>query len=308
MPGIVIAPLVTPYDSGLRVDLESARRLMEIVAGAGVGLFTSGTTGEMPLLAPEEKVGLARLALDVARGRVPVLAGVGGPDPGRVLEEARLLSDVGVDYLVIPPPYYYRPGPGEVEAFYSWLAGSLDARILVYIIPSHVGYTVPIDVLERLAREHSNIAGVKATVEDAVYLSRIILRVKTVRRDFLVFSGLDSMLSYNLLAGGDGGIVAGANLVPLLHQTLVEALSRGDVSTARRLHLELVLLGEVLARARSLQGGIKTILSWMGVIGSRLVRPPLPQEDEGTAEAVVEAWRQSGLERYLPRGSTGGAP
>ncbi len=295
----VIAPLVTPYRSDLSLDVEAARRLYARLAGLGVGLFVAGTTGEMPLLTLQEKEALVSAALDAARGRVPVLAGAGGPDPSRVLWEARSLIDAGADAVVVPPPYYYPLPPSQVEAFYSWLAGLVDGRVILYTIPSHTGVDVPVDVVERLAVEHSNIVGVKATVDSSIYQFTLVSRLKAARADFLVYSGFDHLLPYNLVAGGDGGIVAGANIAPLLHVDLAESIDRGDMAKTRdgiRLFWSLL---RVLSAGRSVPGSIKVVLASEGLIESYAVRPPLPPEDDLSASRVREAWESAGLRGFL---------
>jgi len=293
---VVIAPVVTLYGEDLRVDVEAAQRFFRVLADSGVGIFVSGTTGEMPLLDYDEKVLLLEAALDAARGRVPVLVGVGGPDPSMVLAEARALAALGPDAIVVPTPYYYKPPPFMLESFYDWLAGRVDANIIVYTIPSHTGVEIPLPVLERLAAERSNIIGVKATVDSSLYQFQLVRSLKSVRSSFLVLSGFDHLLPYNLAIGGDGGIVAGANIAPLLHKELAASRGPFDQRLLDSLHSLVILMG----MGASVPGALKTILRELGIAKTNLVRPPLPPETEATERRVVEAWRASGLDAYFP--------
>jgi len=293
---LVVAPTVTLYTEDLRVDVEASRRFFEALAGAGVGIFVAGTTGEMPLLDYDEKILLLQTALDASKGRVPVLVGVGGPDPSMVLAEARAMAGMGPDAIVVPTPYYYKPPPFMLESFYDWLAGRVDADIIVYTIPSHTGVEIPIPVLERLAAERSNIIGVKATVDSSLYQFQLARTLKRVRSDFLVLSGFDHLLPYNLAIGGDGGIVAGANIAPLLHKKIAGSRGPFEQDLLDALH-NLVAL---MSLGASVPGALKTVLRELGIAKTNLVRPPLPPETDATEKLVVEAWRTYRLESYFP--------
>ena len=293
----VVAPMVTPYNQSLEVDYDSAERLARRIAAEGVGVLIAGTTGEMPLLTVSEKASLLRVVAGVA-GWDSLITGVGGPNPFAVLGEAKALSGEGARYLLIPPPYYYSPPQYGIEAFYKWLAGNINSKILVYNIPSHTGTLVSVSTIEKLSSV-DKIVGIKATVDSVSYQASLIRTLKRRTPGFIVYSGSDELLLYNLSSGGDGGITAGANLTPRLHSRLVEAYEKGDYSRAVELHKLLLNIPWILEPARSLQGGIKTILAEEGVIDTCEVRPPLPPEDEESRREVVRRWRESGLESYF---------
>ncbi|MCE4619532.1 MAG: dihydrodipicolinate synthase family protein [Desulfurococcales archaeon] len=293
----VVAPMITPYNQHLEVDYDSAKRLAKRITTKGVGVLLAGTTGEMPLLTVSEKVSLLREVAGVV-GWDSLITGVGGPNPFAVLGEAKTLSGEGARYLLIPPPYYYSPPQYGIEAFYKWLAGNINSGILVYNIPSHTGTLISVSTLEKLSSV-DKIVGVKATVDSVSYQARLIRKLKTRAPGFTVYSGSDELLLFNLSSGGDGGITAGANLTPRLHSRLVEAYEKGDYSRAVELHRLLLDIPWILEPARSLQGGIKTILVEEGVIDTSEVRPPLPPEDEESRREVVRRWRESGLESYF---------
>ncbi len=293
----VVAPMVTPYNQSLEVDYDSAERLARRIAAEGVGVLIAGTTGEMPLLTVSEKASLLRVVAGVA-GWDSLITGVGGPNPFAVLGESKALSGEGARYLLIPPPYYYSPPQYGIEAFYKWIAGNINSKILVYNIPSHTGTLVSVSTIEKLSSV-DKIVGVKATVDSVSYQASLIRTLKRRTPGFIVYSGSDELLLYNLSSGGDGGITAGANLTPRLHSRLVEAYEKGDYSRAVELHKLLLNIPWILEPARSLQGGIKTILAEEGVIDTCEVRPPLPPEDEESRREVVRRWRESGLESYF---------
>ncbi len=297
LPG-VIAPIVTPYTPELEVDVEGVASLSSMLAKEGIGVLVAGTTGEMPLLLMDEKQKLVEAARRSVQGRVPVIAGSGGPNPYGVLVEASLLVGAGADYLLIPPPYYYKPPQYSIEAYYKWLSSNIGKPVLVYNIPSHTGYNISVDTLEEIVNI-DNIVGVKATVESVDYQASLIWRLKSLNSDFLVYSGLGTLLLYNLASGGDGGVIAAANIAPKLYSQLYAAFKEGDYREALKLHKLTIKIPWILSPARSLQGGIKTILVADGILSNDLVRPPLPLEDDESRKRVLERWRESGLRDYL---------
>lgn len=296
--GPVIVPVVTPYDGDLIPDYDAAESLASRFASLGITVFAAGTTGEMPLLMPDEKRRLVESFKKGAAGRVPVLAGSGWPNPYMVLEEARILAGAGADAILVPPPYYYPVPQYSLVGFYQWIARSIEVPVLIYTIPSHTGVEVSVETIAALSRE-DGIIGVKATVPDILFQARLIRQVKEENPSFHVYSGLDALLLLNLSLGGDGGVVAGCNLTPKLHVELVEEWRSGNVRRAERLNRLINKISWVLEPARSIQGGIKTILSHEGLIPTDNVRPPLPPEDEASRRLVLERWRESGLRDYL---------
>lgn len=296
--GSLIVPSITPYDEDLTINTKDMEALASRYAEEGVTVFVSGTTGEIALLLPEEKRKLVQAAKKGVAGRVPVLAGSGWPNPYLVLEEARVLEEAGADILVVPPPYYYPVPQYSVEGFYQWLSRSTRIPIMIYTIPSHTGIEVSVNTILSLSREE-NIVGVKATVPNILYQSNLIREVKRYNPGFLVYSGLDSLLLFNLASGGDGGVIAGCNLTPKLHAELVEDWRSGNLKRASRLNQLIQKIAWVLEPARSLQGGIKAILAYEGVISSDAVRPPLPLEDDQSRKKVIGRWRESGLRDYF---------
>ncbi len=289
----VIAPLITPYKETLEVDLDSFYNLAEKLSSKRIGLLVAGTTGEMPLLTIGEKMALAKAAVEAAGGRVPVIVGVGGPDPSRVLEEARSIARVsGVDALLVPPPYYYPVGQGDVEAFYSWLASRIEKPVMIYNIPSHTGVNVEPETVERLS-SHVNIVGVKATVDSSLYQFRLITRLRD-RPEFKVYSGLDHLLAYNLILGGSGGIVAGANVCPRLLLEISKAALE-DPDKLPVLHERLSRMWSILSRARSVQGALKAVLALHGTIRTVVSRPPIPPDAEKTIAEIQEEWVRQGF-------------
>ncbi len=293
----IYAPMVTPYTDGLEIDYDSAATLAGRIASHGIGVFVSGTTGEITSMVLSERRELLSRVREAVSGKASVIVGTASPNPTVVMVEASTLSGESPDAIVVPPPFYY-PVPGySVEGFYRWLAKYAGSPIIVYTIPSHVGFNVPVEVLESLSRVEG-IAGVKATVDSSAYQARLLSRLSNVD-GFRVYTGFDHLLPYSLVMGGWGGIVAGANLVPALHKFILDSYLEGDMKDFTTLSRILPELAWILEPARSTQGGIKAILASEGIIGSDAVRPPLPPEDEHSRRLVLERWRASQARDYF---------
>ncbi len=199
----VVVPLVTPYrGSPENLDLEAVDWLVQRLAEAGVtGVFLGGTTGEKNLLEPREVASLVEAARRAVGPRLMVLAGTPTGSVSESLEAARLAGEAGADYVMTTPPLYYRPSDEGLVEYYRKLAlASGDAGVFIYTIPSHVGYNVPVGVVEKLASE-GTVDGMKATVSDLLYIEEVVLRVKAVNERFSLLVGAADLLPASLPLG-----------------------------------------------------------------------------------------------------------
>jgi len=284
--GVVVA-VVTPYRGDGSIDLEAFTWLLEGLASAGVdGVWVAGTTGEWPSLSYDERIRLFKASVEVVGGRVTVFGGVSSLKMDDSLRLAKEASDIGVDYVFSTPPLYYRPDQQALARYYLKLADSSDRPVFIYTIPSHVGYNIPLSLVEELAVESSGIAGIKATVSDYTYIGELVVKVKGVRSDFAVLSGSEELMLHTLSIGGDGSVSAMANMLPGLPVALRNAWSSKDLDEASRVN-------RLIVGARSLIEGINiplplAIKSLINKLGGRIKpisRPPL----DGVADVAREA-------------------
>jgi 4-hydroxy-tetrahydrodipicolinate synthase len=261
--GIIVAT-VTPY-RGSTVDQEAFRELISKLEERGVhGFYVAGTVGESLYLRIEERVKLYEAALDV-RKKAKVLASVMSTTVDEALEYARKVRDLGVDAIFATPPLYYKPSRLRLVDYYVRLADASDKPVIIYTIPSNVGYNVPVDVVREAALQHSGIVGIKATVDDLHYLHDLVSEVKAVRPDFTVLTGYGEYMLDALVVGGDGAVDAISNLVPKLTASIYEAWRAGKLDEAIKLHRAMARLSVAVRRGGPLPQLLKSLLRLLGL-------------------------------------------
>lgn len=298
--GLLVVPVITPYaKDSLEVDVEGLEWLLQRLAEAGVdGFFVAGTTGEKELLSVGEIGKLVEVAVRVGRGRIKVFSGTPSARMSEAVEAARLAGTMGADHVMTTPPLYYNPGPRGVIEYYRKLAlASEDATVYAYTIPSHVGYNIPVDVVEALAVEGA-VEGVKATVSDSSYIVSLS-RVKERVEGFTLLSGVAEVLPLALAHGWDGAVDALANVAPGMTMGMLQAWREGDTRTLSRLARKAARVSQAL-RPYGLQGGLKALLAEMGAPVSRAVRPPLTTPPDTVVKAVKNMLCNSDREVLLP--------
>jgi 4-hydroxy-tetrahydrodipicolinate synthase len=203
--------LVTPFRRDLSLDEETLRALVRRQIDAGIDfLVPCGTTGESPTLTRAEHLRVVGIALEEARGKVPVLAGAGGYNTSEVIELARDLERMGVAGILSVTPYYNKPTQEGLYQHYQAIASSIRLPIVVYSVQSRTGVNVEPATMARLAAIE-NIVGVKEASGNIGQMATILNEVPTA---FTVLSG-DDVVTIPLMAlGGRGIISVAANRFP----------------------------------------------------------------------------------------------
>ena len=229
----VISPFITPFKEDYAVYLEAARWLARYQAERGVhGIFPNSTTGEFVHLSREEAVQLTRTVLEEVSGKVWVIPGISANYTEDCVGLGRMFRDMGVTGAVVTPPYFFKISGDRLRTHFSTILEKVDLPIIIYNIPATTGINIPVTLYRDLAKEYSNLAGAKATIESFTYFRQLIQVVKAERKDFAVLTGLDDLLLPVLMMGGDGGIMALANVAPQVHRAVYDAYTSGDLSRA----------------------------------------------------------------------------
>ncbi|MFP3948236.1 MAG: 4-hydroxy-tetrahydrodipicolinate synthase [Longimicrobiales bacterium] len=277
--------LVTPMTSDGEVDLDAFATHVEWVMDAGVHfLVPCGTTGESATLTGEEQLRVIRRAVEVAGGRVPVMAGAGTNSTRDAVELARAAAGTGADALLSVSPYYNKPTQEGLFLHYRAVAAAVEIPVFVYNVPGRTSSNVAPATLFRLAEEVENIAGVKEASGD-------IQQVMTILRDrpagFSVLSGEDHLTFALMALGGEGVVSVVANEAPGPMATLTDLLREGRLRSARKLHNRLL----PLMRANFVETNpipVKTALEMMGHFDCHL-RLPLTPLGSGARDTLREA-------------------
>ena len=281
--------LITPFRDGM-VDETAFAALVERQIASGVhGLVPNGTTGESVTLSIDEQKRVIALCVEVAKGRVPVVAGTGSSDTAKVIELTRHAKTVGADAALVVTPYYNRPSQDGMAAHYTAIADAVQLPLIVYNVPARTGVDLLPETLATLAR-HPNIVGIK---DASNQLDRATRQRALCGRDFSLLSGEDgTAVGFNAM-GGQGLISVTANVAPELCARLQDCCAAGDYGSAHDIDLKLSALHRALFMEPS-PAPAKYALSKLGLCRED-VRLPLIPVNAATREAVDAAMARAGL-------------
>ena len=202
--------LITPFKDG-KIDYVAMGRLIEWQIAKGIdALVVCGTTGEASTLSEREKIQLVRFAVDLVKGRVPVLAGTGSNSTKRTAELLKEMEDAGADGLLIVTPYYNKCTEHGLIAHYENIADSVCLPIIMYSVPSRTGVNITPSAVAVLSR-HPNIAGIKEASGD---ISQICQMASYIDEGFDIYSGNDDQTIPVMSLGGMGCISTVSNIIP----------------------------------------------------------------------------------------------
>ena len=232
--------VVTPMRSDGSIDFEGFAEHIEFLIGGGVHfLVPCGTTGESATMTADEQVQVIEKAVEVAGGRVPIMAGAGTNDTREAVERARNAVRAGADAILSVSPYYNKPTQEGLYRHYMAIADAARVPVFVYTVPGRTAGNVLPETLFRLAEKHEMIAGVKEASGD---MSQVMAILRDRPESFLVLSGEDHLTFPMIALGGDGVISVVANEVPARFSEMVEAALAADYPSARMIHYQLLEL------------------------------------------------------------------
>ncbi len=287
-----ITPAVTPFLENGKIDETGAAALYEFLIRGGVdGILVLGSIGEFFAISLEEKKKLISLAVRQAKGRVKVIVGTAD----MVYENVPALSNwslkEGADAVIIVSPYYFKLAPEQIEAYYDRLASEIEGPVYLYNFPDRTGYTIPADVILRLALKHKNIVGCKDTISGMDHTRELIRTIKPERPDFEIYSGFDENFAHNVLAGGDGCIAGISNFAPSLCHAWVESVNTGNWQEASRISQKINRLMDIYAVGNPFIPFIKKAAALAGVPIRDTVSFPFPRvtrEQEEILESILK--------------------
>jgi 4-hydroxy-tetrahydrodipicolinate synthase len=234
--------LITPMKDSGEVDYDGYRRLIEFQIDEGIdGIVPLGTTGETPTLDESEEEPLIKIAVETAKGKIPVVVGTGSNDTKHMVLYTERAKRLGADAALVVTPYYNKPNDeGLLRHFEA--AASVGLPIIVYNIASRTGRNIPTPLMEKIARI-PGIAGVKEASGDINQMGDVIREVAVPAisgRKFWVLSGDDAMTLPLMALGGEGVISVISNVVPAKVKAMVSACVNCDFDKARNIHFELL--------------------------------------------------------------------
>jgi 4-hydroxy-tetrahydrodipicolinate synthase len=279
--------LVTPFRRDGSLDEPTLRALIKRQIDAGIDfLVPCGTTGESPTLTHEEHLGVVEIAVELGKGRVPVLAGAGGYNTAEVIALARELAEVGADGILSVTPYYNKPTQEGLFQHYKAIAEAITLPIVVYSVQGRTGVNVEPATVRRLAAIE-NIVGIK---EASGNISQMAAILNAVPHDFNVLSGDDAITLPLIALGGRGVISVVSNEIPADMARLTRFALDGDFAAARAIHRRVHALMEVNF-VESNPIPVKAAMAQMGLLEAvwRLPLVAPKSESETRIRAVLES-------------------
>jgi len=284
-----IPALVTPFAAG-RVDQAIFRDFVawQLEQGSN-GLVPCGTTGEGATLSDAEHRQVIEITVEVAGGRVPVLAGCGSNNTAHAIALTRAAKEAGADAALHVPPYYNRPNQDGIYGHLAAVA-ELDIPIILYNVPSRTITDIAVGTMAKLSRL-PNVIGVK----DATgALARVSDQRRACGTEFIQLSGNDDMaLGFNAM-GGVGCISVSANVAPKLCSEFQQAMREARWDDALALQDKLFPLHTALFSDAS-PGPTKYALTRVRDGFPIELRAPMTEPSDASKRAVDAALEHAGL-------------
>jgi 4-hydroxy-tetrahydrodipicolinate synthase len=273
--------LVTPFKTDGSIDEKALRALVAWQVESGIDfLVPCGTTGETPTLTKDEWLRVIDITIEVASGRVPIVAGATSNSTRDAVEKARTVAArKGVDAILTASPYYNKPTQEGQYQHFKAIAEAVDKPLVLYNVPGRTGTNLEPATLARLA-QIKNIIAVK---EASGNISQIADLFNAVPPEFLVFSGDDAVTLPIIALGGVGIISVVSNEIPAEMGALTRAALQNKWETARGLQRKYL----PLMQANFIESNpipVKAVLAMMGKIEEFYRLPLVPMKKENRAK------------------------
>jgi len=285
-----LVALVTPMQDDGQVDWLALTQLVEWHVAAGThGIVAVGTTGESPTLAVDEHLAVIRTVVEVAAGRLAVIAGTGANSTREAIELTAEAAQIGVDAALLVTPYYNKPTQEGLYQHYKAIAEAVPLPQILYNVPGRTGVDMQNATVARLLGV-PNIVGIKDATGN---VARGVELIGMLGDQMAVYSGDDATAIELILNGAKGNISVTANVMPDLMAQACEAALAKDADRAYALNKQLAELNQVLF-IESNPIPVKWALAEMGRIGLG-IRLPLTVLSESAQPRVRAALQASGV-------------
>lgn len=278
-----ITALITPFndDDDQSIDWRAFEKIVNFQIEGGInGLVPCGTTGESPTLSHKEQHQVIERCVEIARSRVPVIAGTGSNSTREAISLTNHAADAGADAALVVVPYYNKPTQDGLYAHYKAIHDASNIPIIVYNIPGRCVIDMSCDTLARLSKL-PRIVGVKDATGD---LGRIARTAELCGDDFVQLSGNDDTAAGFLAQGGHGCISVVSNLLPDVSARMQSAWREGDIKEFESARDALAPLARVLFLESS-PAPVKYAAQKMGLC-KNVLRAPLFAVSKGARSAV----------------------
>ena len=285
-----ITALITPMRDGV-VDEKAFASFVEWQLAEGThGLVPVGTTGESPTVSHEEHRRVVEICIEVANGRVPVVAGAGSNSTAEAVALAKFAEKTGANAVLSVVPYYNKPNQEGLFQHFSAVASAIGIPVILYSVPGRTIVDLTVDTIARLRDAHANIIGVKDATGS---MERATMQRNKLGKEFILLSGDDSTaLGFNA-HGGHGCISVSSNVAPRLCAQMQELSLAGDFNAARDINDKLAFLHKDLFMEPN-PAPAKYVANRLNLCANEM-RLPLTPISKPTQDAMDFAMRHAGL-------------
>ena len=285
----VATALITPTNEN-GVDYPALKKLIEWQIDEGINaLVICGTTGENSTLSDAEHREVLRFSLEVAAGRVPMIAGTGSNDTSYAIDMTRYACEIGYDAMLVVTPYYNKTTQKGLVAMFTAIADASTKPIILYNVPSRTGVSIEPATYAVLA-QHPRICAIK---EANGNISKIVETAALVGDKLDIYSGNDDQIVPIMACGGKGVISVLSNVAPKATVELCQKFFDGDVAGAMELQKQyLPLTNALFCEVNPIP--VKAAMAAMGFCENYLRLPLVPMEENHRA-VLLECMRNVGL-------------
>lgn len=278
--------MITPFREN-EVDYEALKKFVRYQIESGVHfLLVLGTTGEAPAVTDDEREKIVSTVLEEVNGKVPVIVGAGTNSTKKTLKMVKNAERLGADGVLLVTPYYNKPTQDGLYEHYKFISERTDIRIILYNVPSRTGVNMLPDTVVKIAENLKNVVGLKEASGNMSQVDDVIFKIKSIRKDFLIYSGNDDQAFHLMCSGGDGVISVVSNMIPKDISRMCEFLFEGNLKEALKIHKKYFnLMKGLFIETNPIP--VKAGLSIMGFIKNEL-RLPLVPAKKSTVEKLKE--------------------
>ena len=281
--------LVTPLTEN-GVDYEAFEKLIEWQIAEGInGLVICGTTGESSTLTDEEHRQVLKFAIDVVKGRVPMIAGTGSNDTAYAIDLTKFACEIGYDAVLLVTPYYNKTTQRGLVAMFTAIADASTKPVILYNVPSRTGVGIEPATYAKLA-EHPMICAVK---EAGGNISKVVETAALAGDKLDIYSGNDDQIVPLMACGGQGVISVLSNIMPRETAQMCQKFFDGDVAGAMEMQKKyLPLINALFCEVNPIPA--KAAVAAMGYC-ENYVRLPLVTMEEQNYQKLLACMRDAGL-------------
>jgi 4-hydroxy-tetrahydrodipicolinate synthase len=278
--------IVTPFKNG-KVDETALERLVDSQVKGGVdGIAPVGTTGESPTLDYEEHIDVIASAVKYARGKIKIMAGTGANSTAEAVYLTRAAEGAGADASLQVAPYYNKPSQEGLYQHFRAIARATKLPVILYSIPGRSGVEIGVETVKRLARDCSNVVGIK---EAGGSCDRVSQLRAAVGPKFTILSGDDSLTLPFMSVGAQGVVSVASNVIPREVSQMVKLFLSGKAAAATRLHEKFYpLFKDLFIETNPVP--VKAALAMMGRITEeyRLPLVPMARNNRDTLRTTMK--------------------